>query len=144
MNEQALVDLADDAWRWSKDILTLCGTSVPKDFESTRDYKPFASQLHRIAKAALDIATATKEEVLSTSFEVISVIPGGLFEKTHMKNLLDPPGIEGAEDGNGVRVLCTTGLGLRCFSGDGGDERTLVKPFVILESDVPLLLRGSR
>lgn len=135
LEEQALDDLVDDALRWSMDILTLSGTPIPKDNLRSR----FESQLRRVAQSALRIAAATKEQVLSTNFEVISVEVGRDFERKHMVNLFDEYYAGGAKDGNGERVLCTTEVGLRCFSGDGVDERTLVQPTVILESVVQVI-----
>ena len=81
----------------------------------------------------------TKQQVLSTNFEVISVEVGREFERKHMVNLFDEYYAGGAKDGTGERVLCTTEVGLRCFSGGGVDERTLVQPTVILESVVQVI-----
>ena len=125
----------DDALRWSIDILTLSGTPIPKDNLRNR----FESQLRRVAQSALRIAAATKQQVLSTNFEVISVEVGRDFERKLMINLFDEYYAGGARDGNGERVLCTTEVGLRCYSGDGADERTLVQPTVILESVVQVI-----
>ena len=125
----------DDVLRWSMDILILSGTPIPKDNLQNR----FESQLRRIAQSALRIAAATKERVLTTNFEVVSVEVGRDFERKHMVNLFDEYYAGGARDGNGERVLCTTEVGLRCYSGSGVDERTLVQPTVILESVVRVI-----
>jgi len=125
----------EDALRWSMDILTLSGTPIPKDNLLNR----FESQLRRVAQSALRIAAVTKEHVLSTNFEVISVEVGREFERKRMINLFDEYYAGGAKDNNGERVLCTTEVGLRCFSSDGADERTLVQPTVILESVVQVI-----
>lgn len=117
------------------DILILSGTPIPKDNLQNR----FESQLRRIAQSALRIAAATKERVLTTNFEVVSVEVGRDFERKHMVNLFDEYYAGGARDGNGERVLCTTEVGLRCYSGSGVDERTLVQPTVILESVVQVI-----
>ena len=135
LEEQALDDLVDDALRWSIDILTLSGTPIPKDNLRNR----FESQLRRVAQSALRIAAATKEQVLSTNFEVISAEVGRDFERKRMINLFDEYYTGGAKDNNGERVLCTTEVGLRCFFADGVDERTLVQPTVILESVVQVI-----
>ena len=135
LEDQALEDLVDDTLRWAMDILILSGTPIPKDNLRNR----FESQLRRIAQSALRIAAVTKEQVLSTNFEVISVEVGRDFERKHMVNLFDEYYAGGAKDGNGERVLCTTEVGLRCYSGDGADERTLVQPTVILESVVQVI-----
>jgi len=135
LEEQALDDLVDDAVRWSMDILTLSGTPIPKDNLRNR----FESQLRRVAQSALRIAAVTKEQVLSTNFEVISVEVGRDFERKRMVNLFDEYYTGGAKDNNGERVLCTTEVGLRCFFAGGADERTLVQPTVILESVVQVI-----
>jgi len=135
LEQQALDDLVDDALRWSMDILVLSGTPIPKDNLRNR----FESQLQRVVQSALRIAAATKERVLSTNFEVISVDVGRDFERKHMVNLFDEYYAGGAKDGHGERVLCTTEVGLKCFSGQGVDERTLVQPTVILESVVRVI-----
>ena len=125
----------DDALRWSMDILILSGTPIPKDNLRNR----FESQLRRVAQSALRIAAVTKEQVLSTNFEVINVEVGRDFERKLMVNLFDEYYAGGAKDGNGERVLCATEVGLRCFSGAGVDERTLIQPIVILESVVQVI-----
>lgn len=125
----------EDTIRWSVDILTLSGTPIPKENLRNR----FESQLRRVAQSALRIAVVTKEQVLSTNFEVIGVEVGRAFERKYMVNLFDEYYAGGAKDGNGERVLCTTEVGLKCFSGGGGDERTLVQPTVILESVVQVI-----
>ena len=135
LEQQAQKDLVDDALRWSTDILTLFGTPIPTDDLRNR----WESQLQRIAQAALWIAKATKEQVLSTNFEVITVQVGKEFERKHMVNLFDPHYTGGAKGGDGERVLCTTEVGLMCFSGNGVDERTLVQPVVVLESVVQII-----
>lgn len=140
LEEQALDDIVDDALRWSMDILTLSGTPIPKDNLQNR----FGSQLRLIAHSALQIAAATKEQVLSTNFEVISAEVGRDFSRKHMVNLFDEYYNGGAKDGNGERVLCTTELGLRCFSANGIDERTLLRPTVTLESVVQIIQRPPR
>lgn len=117
------------------DILTLSGTPIPKDNLRNR----FESQLQRIAQSTLRIAAVTREQVLSTNFEVIGIEVGRDFERKHMANLFDEYYTGGAKDGNGERVLCTTEVGLKCFSGAGVDERTLVQPTVILESVVQVI-----
>ena len=135
LENQALDDLVDDALRWSVDILTLSRIYIPKDDLRNR----FESHFRPIALSALRMATATKEQVLSTNFEVISVEFGRDFGRKHMLNLFDEYYPRGAKDGNGERVLCTTAVGLRCFSGNGIDERTLIQPTVILESVVNII-----
>ncbi|KAF9647982.1 hypothetical protein BDM02DRAFT_3097205 [Thelephora ganbajun] len=135
LEEQALDDLVDDALRWSMDILTLSGTPIPKDNLRNR----FEPQLRRVAQSVLRIAAVTKEQVLSTNFEVISAEVGRDFERRRMVNLFDEYYTGGAKDGNGERVLCTTEVGLKCCSGDGVDERTLIQPTVILESVVQVI-----
>jgi hypothetical protein len=135
LEEQAIEDLVDDALRWSIDILTLSGTPIPKG--DLRDQ--FETHLKRIAHSALRIAKATKELVLSTNFEVISVAVGSEFARSHMANVFDNYYPGGAKDGNGEMVLCTTELGVRCFSANGVDERTLVQPSVILASAVHII-----
>lgn len=117
------------------DILIISGTPIPKDNLRNR----FESQLRRVAQSILRIAAATREQVLSTNFEVVSAEVGGDFERKHMVNLFDEYYTGGAKDGNGERVLCTTEVGLRCYSGGGVDERTLVQPTVILESVVQVI-----
>jgi len=117
------------------DILILSGTPIPKDNLRNR----FESQLRRVAQSALRIAAVTKEQVLSTNFEVISVEVGREFERKLMVNLFDEYYPGGAKDSNGERVLCATEVGLRCFSGAGVGERTLIQPIVILESVVRVI-----
>jgi hypothetical protein len=130
-----LEDVVDDALRWTMDILTLSGTPILKDNLRNR----FETQLQRIGQSALRIAAVTKERVLSTNFEVINAEVGRDFQRKQMVNLFDEYYAGGAKDGAGERVLCTTEVGLRCFSGNGLDERTLVQPTVILESVVRVI-----
>jgi hypothetical protein len=116
------------------DILTLTGVPVP-DFRDN-----FGPRLQLIAQSALRIAKATREQVLSTNFEVISAKAEEKFENTHMTNIFEDYEAEGAGARNGEKVLCTTEVGLRCSSGNGDDRRTLVQPEVVLESVVNFLI----
>ena len=120
----------DDALQWSIDILTLSGTPIPK--ENLR--RGFESRLQLIAHAALLIAKATKELVLSTNFEVVNVEVGSDYVRNRMTNVFDHYYPRGAEDGDGEKVLCTIEVGLRCFPANEVEERTLLKPAVILAS----------
>jgi len=141
LEDQALEDFVDDAFRWSADILTLSGTPISQDtlISNGAFRNLFKPQLKLIAQSALRTATAMKEQVLSTNFEVITVEFGKVFERNHMINLFDDYCEGGGKGGGRESVMCTTDLGLRCFSGNGIDERTLVQPTVILESVVDLI-----
>lgn len=117
------------------DILTLSGTHVSKvDLKAE-----YLTQLELIAHTALRIAKATKELVLSTNFEVVNVEAGTDFTRNRMANVFDQFYPGGARDGSGEVVLCTTEVGLRCFSANEVEERTLLQPSVILVSFLHLI-----
>lgn len=124
--------------------------------------------MRRIAEAVYKLAKVTREEILSTSFEVILADPGSAFEEVMMVNAFtdqrtSPNGngkangkANGKGDGVG-KVLCTTELGLKCITkkaktitGDESetstvkgvdpfDKRVLLPPKVMLDSAVDAL-----
>jgi hypothetical protein len=102
----------------------------------------FGRQTARIAASACKLARVTREEIMSTCFELLFVEQGAPFAPDAMAN---------AYAGHGAArgpVLCTTELGLQCLTrrlARGADEpdetaaRTLLLPKVILET-VPQVL----
>lgn len=124
------------------------------------------AQLRRIAEAVCKLARVTREEILSTSFEVISVESGGLFDEAGMLNafrdhhelLANGNGHSNGKvngKGEGGKILCTTELGLKCTTRKGKsitlvdsdadlkedlfEKRVLLPPKVVLDSAVDAL-----
>jgi hypothetical protein len=86
------------------------------------------------------LAQVTKEEILSTNFEVVAV---NYTESFDSKTMQDPFGEYGPSEGS---VLCTTELGLRLstrISVESGpsdfERRLLLRPKVLLESAMDVL-----
>jgi hypothetical protein len=82
------------------------------------------------------LARVTREEIISTNFEVLAVNHGTTFDGHTMVNVFEQYGTSKG------RVLCTSEIGLRCFrtgSEERGNLRTLVPPKVVLESVIQVL-----
>ena len=123
---------------WAE-IFILCGCSSPDMALGSLDAlrARFGRQLARIGISACSLARVTKEQIMSTNFEILFVDAGARFDNTEMTNACT-----GYGDTRGA-VLCTTELGLQCVtrkriksSADEDEtvERTLLLPKVILES----------
>ena len=131
-------------FNWSSAVFTVSGCSSSA---ATKDRDPVAAtlraQLRRIAEAVYKLAKVTREEILSTSFEVVLVEHGADFDAGAMANAFAEHPAGGSE-----KVLCTTELGLRCVTrkgkGDGEsvfEKRMLVQPKVVLGDAVDALVR---
>lgn len=139
LEEYAITELVATMLRWSATIFSLAGSSPAA--ESSPPLIP-SSQLRRIADAVYKLARVTREEILSTTFEVVLVESGDAFDEGKMTNKMrdyeeyladDNHGANGYvnsktnghTNGNGRgkpngaegrTVLCTTELGLRCVT----------------------------
>lgn len=140
LEEYAITELVATMLRWSAAVLSLAGSSLPGEQSPPL---VFTTQLRRIAEAAYKLARVTREEILSTSFEVVLVESGDAFEEGKMMNKMrdygeyiaddsasmnghvngrsyDDPSANGkANVDQGRMVLCTTELGLRCVTRTG-------------------------
>ncbi|EGN98679.1 hypothetical protein SERLA73DRAFT_181260 [Serpula lacrymans var. lacrymans S7.3] len=140
-------ELTETIFRWSLDVFLISGSSNPQTVPSSREnFKSrFGAQVRRIAKAVYKLAQVTREEIMSTNFEVIAVESGKAFDAQEVVDAFEDYGTsKGA-------VLCTTELGLRCSTrkspnetgkpeGEGCIERRcLLRPKVVLESVVEVL-----
>ncbi|KAL7279176.1 hypothetical protein ACG7TL_007016 [Trametes sanguinea] len=111
LEEYAVTELVTTMLRWSSAIFALCGgSSGGSDASSV-----LPAQLRRIAEAVYKLARVTREEILSTTFEVLVVDGGTAFEPGKMLNKMregegdeQHPGIAefglGGANGNGVHV----------------------------------------
>ncbi|EIN09809.1 hypothetical protein PUNSTDRAFT_101732 [Punctularia strigosozonata HHB-11173 SS5] len=156
VEEHALNELAATMLRWTADLLAAAGCrEAQAAFAAPVALKTrFGPQLRRIVLAVGKLAQVTREEILSTNFEVGTVPQGTAYDATEM--------CDAAEDGEAAaaqaaaagraKVLCCTELGLRCTTRkeDAGeeedeegtmDETLLLKPKVVLESIVAALDR---
>ena len=98
----------------------------------------FGKQLRRIAQTAAKVALVSREGTMSTDFEIVFIEHNRDFQPTSMENLY-----EGYGPSRG-RVLCTTELGLQCFTNVGREgreelehtieKRIALKPKVVLDS----------
>ncbi|EJF64977.1 hypothetical protein DICSQDRAFT_52749 [Dichomitus squalens LYAD-421 SS1] len=138
LEEYAVTELVTTMLRWSSAVFTLCGSAnAPTASDSS-----LHAQLRRIAEAVYKLARVTREDILSTTFEVLVVDSGTPFEPGKMLNKMREGEHDGDEhgsqigadvdlvslNGNGTgaakangahdsgRVLCTTELGLRCVT----------------------------
>ncbi|TFY66802.1 hypothetical protein EVG20_g4287 [Dentipellis fragilis] len=147
LQENAINDFVDNIVRGCIDIFTLCyctNTDIPltsKDALKAR----FGSQIRHIAHAACKVAHITKEETMSTNFEIVLAEQSKPFDQTTMINAF------AGYDVAGGSVLATTELGLRCSTrktaklssfgpvGEIVERKTLLQPKVILETVAQLL-----
>ncbi|KAH9838506.1 uncharacterized protein C8Q71DRAFT_807439 [Rhodofomes roseus] len=132
LEEYAITELVATMLRWSSTVFALAGSSPTT--EPSPALVP-STQLRRIAEAVYRLARVTREEILSTSFEVVLVDSGEPFEEGSMSNKMrdyeeciidDATSVQSYSSGrssgaraggaNNGRVLCTTELGLRCVT----------------------------
>jgi len=185
--EYSVNELSDTILRWCADILAIAnchsfsraspvqspGSSPPVSFSPPKAILPptpaaqlrqlYQDQIKRISRAVLRLASVTKEEIMSTSFEIIIADPSSPFEE---RELLDAFGEYGDSSG---KILVTMELGLRCVTrvtenikgpGENGtgsghvkgtpnkdngegkfESRLLLQPKVVLESVLEVLDR---
>ncbi|KAF9563199.1 hypothetical protein CPC08DRAFT_706130 [Agrocybe pediades] len=139
LTDYSVNELSDTILRWCADIFLLAngqsfstasplqspGSSPPVSFSpppasSTMPPTPggqlrvlFLDQIRRISRSVMRLASVTKEDIMSTSFEVAIADPSGSFEEGQM---VDAFGSYGESRG---RVLVTMELGLRCVTRIG-------------------------
>lgn len=134
-------ELAETMYRWSADILVVAGCQgYGKGSLASRDglKTRFGEQVRRITKTACKLAQVTKEEIMSTCFEVIAIEHGDSFDPHRM---FDSFGEYGMSRG---AIITTTELGLRCRTRKNGEVsgiddfateiRVLMPPKVVLDS----------
>ncbi|KAF7979114.1 hypothetical protein HWV62_43325 [Athelia sp. TMB] len=138
LEDFAVNDLIETIFRWSSDIFIISGCSNPQKASTTVEglRARFGAQVRRVAGAVYKLAKITREEIMSTNFEVVAVPHGEGFDHREMSDAFEDYGSSvGA-------VLCTTDLGLSCCArrADGFvDRRLLLKPKVVLESVADVL-----
>ena len=147
LEEFAVNDLVDTIFRWSSDIFIISGCSNPQKASCSLEglRARFGAQVRRIANAVFKLAKITREDIMSTNFEVVAVEHGQAFDGQEMTDAFEDYGTSlGA-------VLCTTDLGLSCSArkSTGGlghaqheafvDRRLLLRPKVVLDSVVDVL-----
>lgn len=144
--DYAVNEMTETIFRWSFDLFLICGSTSPQSTSSSREAfrARFGTQVKCISKSACRIARIIKEEIMSTSFEVVGADSGRAFDAQEMTDVFEEYGApRGA-------VLCTTELGLRCSTRKATTEpsasreenverRLLLRPKVILESAVDML-----
>ncbi|KXN80756.1 hypothetical protein AN958_07864, partial [Leucoagaricus sp. SymC.cos] len=168
LTEYSISELTDTILRWSSDIFLIAGChSYEQQSTSTPSLPPaspttslsstsssnttlrarFGDHIRRLSKSVIRLAKVLREEILSTSFELIAIDPSPLF---HERTMIDAFGEYGHSHG---AVLATTELGLRCVTrmgtreGVGSEEevlleqRVLLMPKVVLESVLDILDR---
>ncbi|CCM01405.1 uncharacterized protein FIBRA_03456 [Fibroporia radiculosa] len=140
LEEYAITELVATMLRWSAMVFSLAGSSPASEPSSLT---VLSAQLRRIAEAVYKLARVTREEILSTTFEVVLVESGEAFEEGNMTNKMrdyedciaddktgansyadEKPSDQANENSKtsnveGQRVLCTTELGLRCITRKG-------------------------
>jgi len=147
LNDYAVNDLAESIYRWSSDIFLISGCNISeKTSPASKDglRARFGEQVRRIAKTVSLVAQVTRQEIMSTNFDIISVGPGDKFDPRRMSDAFgDYSTSRGA-------ILATTELGLRCTTRresrdatkeeDGEIEtRLLLQPKVVLDSVLDIL-----
>ncbi|KAG7089520.1 hypothetical protein E1B28_011196 [Marasmius oreades] len=140
LNDYSSNELAETMYRWSAEIFLVAGGQNEKGSLTSRDglRARFEEQIRRITKTTCKLAQVTKEEIMSTCFEVVAIEHSDTFDPRRM---CDSFSEYGASRGD---IVTTTELGLQCRtrksvsnggSVDGGTEtRVLLAPRVILNS----------
>jgi hypothetical protein len=146
LTDVAINDLCDTIFRWSADIFIIAGCqSYETTSMSSRDglRARFGDQVLRIAKSVTRLGRVTREEIMSTSFDVIAVNQNDPFNPNNMSDAFADYGTsQGA-------ILSTMELGLRCTTRLRQSElseadvrleqRMLLLPKVVLESVLDVL-----
>ncbi|KAH9945445.1 uncharacterized protein BXZ73DRAFT_38418 [Epithele typhae] len=133
LEDYAISELVTTMQRWSNAVFSICGSSGASITTSAA----LQPQLRRIAEAVYKLARVTREEILSTTFEVFLIDAGQTFEPGRMLNKMREGehdedhgsviadvgfssnhhlGHGGAATPDVGHVLCTTELGLRCVT----------------------------
>lgn len=141
LSDYSANELAETMYRWGSDILVVAGCQGhgKGSLASREGLKArFGEQVRRITKTACKLAQVTKEEIMSTCFEIIAVEHGDGFDSRRM---LDSFGEYGPSRGG---IITTTELGLRCKTRKTGEGmatedftteiQILMPPKVVLES----------
>lgn len=144
--DHAVNDLCETILRWSSDVFIIAGCqSYETASTSSRDglRARFGDQVLRIAKSVTRLARVTREDIMSTSFDVIAVNQSDPYNPNGMS---DAFGDYGASRG---AILATMELGLRCTtrlrqseSSEADvrlEQRMLLLPKVVLESVLDVL-----
>ncbi len=82
LEEYAVTELVTTMLRWSSAVFTLCGSANAP----TASDASLHTQLRRIAEAVYKLARVTREDILSTTFDVLIVDSGAPFEPGRMLN----------------------------------------------------------
>ncbi|KJA20587.1 hypothetical protein HYPSUDRAFT_142005 [Hypholoma sublateritium FD-334 SS-4] len=152
LTDYSVGELTDTILRWCTDIFLLanCQSSLPPPTPAAQLRSMYADQIRRISRAVMRLASVTREEIMSTSFEVTIADPSGDFMGREM---VDAFGEYGESRG---KVLATMELGLKCITrvshgvgrivgGEDGEaafeQRLLLQPKVVLESVLEVLDR---
>lgn len=141
--ENSISDLSDTILRWSADIFIIAGcSSYESSTSSSKDglRLRFGDQIRRIAKAAIRLAQVMREDIMSTSFEVVAVTANEAYDPNQMSDVFgDYVASRGA-------IIATTELGLKCTTRLSNTEctdtpdgvplqkRMILRPKVVLES----------
>jgi hypothetical protein len=179
--EYSTTELTDTIFRWSSDILLIAGcisyvtlSSTPSLSSSTSTTTStalrsrFNDQIHQLSKSVIKLSKVLREEILSTSFELLAIDPSNYAASTpstttpssstekpvgplfHERTMMDAFSEYGQSRGV---VLATTELGLRCVTRMGTreavaseeevllEQRVLLTPKVVLESVLDILDR---
>ncbi|KIK94382.1 hypothetical protein PAXRUDRAFT_828061 [Paxillus rubicundulus Ve08.2h10] len=146
LDDYAINEMTETIFRWSSDVFLVCGSTNPQSHSSSREVfrSRFGAQVNRISNSACRLAQITREEIMSTNFEVVGADSGRTFDAQEMMDAFEDYGTsKGA-------VLCTTELGLRCStrkasgeattaSEENVERRLLLRPKVVLESAVDMI-----
>ena len=150
LEEYAISELVTTMLKWSAAVFDVSGCS-PKD-KSDSLTATLRAQLRRIAEAVYKLSLVTREDILSTNFEVVLAECGVGFENAIMSNAFSGGHAPGGGR-EGEKVLCTTELGLKCVTrrgkthsqsdrddGETYERRMLLQPKVVLEEAVDAIV----
>ncbi|PIL35607.1 hypothetical protein GSI_02335 [Ganoderma sinense ZZ0214-1] len=105
LEEYAVTELVTTMFRWSTAVFTLCGSANAP----TASDASLHTQLRRIAEAVYKLARVTREDILSTTFDVLIVDSGTPFEPGRMLNKMREGEHDADEHGS---QTADVGLGL--------------------------------
>lgn len=135
-------DLAETVLRWCLDVLVVAGCIAFDSSAFTRESlrSRFREQVVRITRSIVKLERVSREEIMSTNFDVIAVDPNDSFDPDLMTDAFHEYTTSHGS------LLCTMELGLKCttrksLGSPNGEKqeityerRILLLPRVVLES----------
>ena len=142
IGKTAINEVVETTLRGVAHILSAAGLGQVDGLVATLK-RDFEQNLRRIAQSASRVSNVMKEHTVSTEFRTFFIEHRKEFNTSTMENLYEGYGPSSTHG----KVLCTTEIGLQCFTNLRKDERDrnlverriVLRPKILLESVIELL-----